>query len=130
MSPADLNKVLACIDRHGPNIEALKENLVELFGKKRSKLQTHGHPLLIYITTNYPYVAQLVQPTFDQCEALKKKYHHLLIIEKLEAMENRKTLLKDYQSLFLTLKNWCNMALKNGWTPPESTSSSNLKKYE
>ena len=71
--------------------------------------------MIKYIVENYPNVAKLRLPTAAQCEELKKSFHTTLIITTLEAMENTKTLNKDYMSSYLTLKKWCENAVRNGW---------------
>ena len=86
-----------------------------------------AHALLKYINKNYPTVAKLKPMTNDQCEFIKTTYNYNLIIEKLDAMENKKTLLKDYSQCFLTLKNWCKIAMDSGWVPKSSQSIGGFK---
>lgn len=83
--------------------------------KKDRQEQIESHPMIKYIVENYPNVAKLRLPTAAQCEELKKNFHTTLIITTLEAMENTKTLTKDYMSSYLTLKKWCENAVRNGW---------------
>jgi hypothetical protein len=67
------------------------------------------HKLIIHIKSNYPTVARLAQMTNKQAEELVATYKRESISKKLGAMENKKSLLKDYKSCFLTLKNWLDM---------------------
>lgn len=83
--------------------------------KKERQEQIESHPMIKYIVENYPNVAKLRLPTAAQCEELKKNFHTTLIVTTLEAMENTKTLTKDYMSSYLTLKKWCENAVRNGW---------------
>lgn len=48
-------------------------------------------------------------------EMLSSKYSKFLIAEKINEMEATKDLLKKYENFYLTLSNWCNMAMKRGW---------------
>jgi hypothetical protein len=83
--------------------------------KKDRQEQIESHPMIKYIVENYPNVAKLRLPTAAQCEELKKNFHTTLIVTTLEAMENTKTLTKDYMSSYLTLKKWCENAVRKGW---------------
>ena len=83
--------------------------------KKDRQEQIESHPMIKYIVENYPNVAQLRFPTAAQCEELKKMFGTDLLKSTLEAMENTKTLTKDYMSSYLTLKKWCENAVRNGW---------------
>lgn len=75
---------------------------------EKSKEDIYTHPLQKFIKDNYPNVSNLkLQITNKQCIDLKKKYSTELITQKLDAMENKKTLTKNYNSVSLTLNNWC-----------------------
>lgn len=66
------------------------------------------HPLQNYISKNFKNILKIRdQLTFQNCETLVKKFDKDLIVKKLEALENKKGCEKEYVSLFLTLKNWC-----------------------
>jgi hypothetical protein len=124
MNTSDLNKVLAIVegfrDTWGQTmcIDLMENKLINTFSKTRKGVIAHNHPLWLYIVKEFPNVAssKLEPPSFDQCEKLKRKYHHELIIEKLKGMENKGKL--DYKTIYYTLDNWCDMAVKNGWKPP------------
>lgn len=76
--------------------------------EEKSKVKEYTHPLQKYIFDNYPNISTLKhQITEKQCIQLKGKYSTQLITLKLDAMENKKTLNKDYNSVYLTLNNWC-----------------------
>ncbi len=75
------------------------------------------HDLQIYIKKWFPIVSSMdIQMSVKNCEQLLKDYPKLLIVEKLKAMENYKGLTKKYVNVYLTLNNWCAMALERGWT--------------
>lgn len=56
----------------------------------------------------YPRIAKMESPlTGQQYYNAVKEYGLELVIKKLDSMENKKTLLKDYVSANKTLLNWC-----------------------
>jgi len=82
---------------------------------KSEKIQI-THTLQKYIAENLKEVSRIPeQITADQCEKLIAKYPEELIYEKLLLMENKYGLAKNYQSVYLTLLNWCRMAIEDGW---------------
>lgn len=87
--------------------------------KKDRQEQIESHPMIKYIVENYPNVAKLKLPTAAQCEELKKNYGTDLIVSTLEAMENTKPLNKLYSNCYITLKKWCENAVRNGWDGKE-----------
>lgn len=94
----------------------VEANLVRRKEKPAETQIIPQHELQIAIIERYPNISKLNrQLSAEECEKLVDKYPKLLIKEKLMAMENRKTLTKDYDSVYLTLNNWCRMAMKDGW---------------
>ena len=72
-----------------------------------------AHPLQLFIFKGFPIVSKLqTQLTFEDCEALVKKFPKDLIVEKLEAMDNTSGIEKAKNSVNLTLKKWCEEDLK------------------
>ncbi len=63
-----------------------------------------GHPLQ-KIIKKYKRVANLKPPTDEQCQTLIDLYGEQKVIEKLEAMNNRKTI-TNYVFVYSTIKNW------------------------
>ena len=65
------------------------------------------HPLLDFISENCPRICKMErQLTKEEADSLRGTYHDLLIKRKLFAMENAENLGK-YNSVFLTLNDWC-----------------------
>lgn len=65
------------------------------------------HRVQTFIKENLNNVAKLKdQMTYDQAEKLIKEYGAEPLHDVLLAMENRKTLTKDYKSAYLTALNW------------------------
>ena len=72
--------------------------------KKRDQ---EKHYLQNLILEKFPNVASLKQQlSFDEACKIYSTYHPDLIIEKLEAMENKPDLKKKYSSVYLTIKGW------------------------
>ena len=73
-----------------------------------------AHPLQLFIFKNFPLVTKIhTQLTFENCEALADRFPKDLIVKKLEALENRKDQYKQYSSVYITLKSWCDDDLKD-----------------
>lgn len=74
-------------------------------------------PIFNFILDNCPRVSKLErQLTVDEEKSLRASFHDLLIKRKLFAMENKKNL-DQYNSVYLTLQDWCSndfVAQKNG----------------
>jgi hypothetical protein len=82
------------------NQQKIEEKPIEV------ETQTEIHTLRKIIEENYPRVSKLEkQLTDENCEELLSKYPQELIIAVIENMENSNHL-KNYKSVFLTLKNW------------------------
>jgi len=77
------------------------------------------HPLQKFIYENLKQVTKLGIPTEKELDTITSKYPQDLIIDKLCAMENKRDLLKKYNSTYLTLNNWC----KNGTDKGQSAGS-------
>lgn len=68
------------------------------------------HALQIYVRDNYPNVSSLkTQLTKEQCERLLGAYTKDAIKTKLDAMENKPNLKKNYLAVYNTLNNWLSM---------------------
>jgi len=67
------------------------------------------------LQTHCPHVCQMEQPlAYPQYQhLLTHGYTQELIRDTLEAMENHKRLLSDYNSAYLTLRSWMNLRLKH-----------------
>ena len=100
-------------------------------------------PLQNFIKSSFPNVCKLkTQLTAEESDKLEEKYLKELIAAKLEAMENKADLKKRYISVYLTLNNWCRMAVDRGeWKrlvftneikgqPPEMTQKQATKEYD
>jgi hypothetical protein len=107
----------------------LEDNNQSLIAKKENTVLPGGrqlHKLNDYIKQNYPTVFRLGQLTDEQCEFIIKTYPKDLIIDKLDAMENKKDLVKKYKSSFLTLKSWLKLGMENYKAKDQSRLSKNL----
>ena len=79
------------------------------------------HKLIIWLDKNCPTVQKMKEPiTNEQAEDLVIKYTKELIAETFTAMENKLTLLKDYKSANLTVRNWIKRAEKDKQTEPKN----------
>lgn len=68
-----------------------------------------------WVAMNAPQVGKLKSPfTIEQFSKLKEKYDSEDIMAVLTAMENKKTLLKEYNSAYLTCDNWLKIRIGNG----------------
>jgi len=75
------------------------------------------HPYLEKIKTDYPVLLKIDEPlTQAQAEKLEIDIGDSLVYEKMEAMANRKDLLKKYKSVNLTIRTWSKLNGKNGKT--------------
>ena len=111
----------------------LEDNNQSLIAKKENTVFPGGrqlHKLNDYIKQNYPTVFRLGQLTDEQCEFIIKTYPKDLIIDKLDAMENKKDLVKKYKSSFLTLKSWLKLGMENYKAKDQSRLSKNLSVLE
>jgi hypothetical protein len=107
------------LEDNNQSLEVKKENTVLPGGRQLHKLND-------YIKQNYPTVFRLGQLTDEQCEFIIKTYPKDLIIDKLDAMENKKDLVKKYKSSFLTLKSWLKLGMENYKAKDQSRLSKNL----
>lgn len=95
----------------GGSTPPLAQEEVEEKEEVEGEVKPDPHPLQLWIKENLKTVSQLRdQITFGECEKIIEAYGKNLVWQKLEAMENKKTLLKDYTSVYLTLNNWCRIA--------------------
>ena len=70
-------------------------------------------PLQIFIIDTYSNVTKLRdQLTKIESEKITEQFSKTLIKSKLDAMENKKSLVKDYLSVYLTLLKWCKMQVE------------------
>lgn len=85
----------------------------------KSKSEKTIHPLQSWISEELKNVSKLEQQlTTEECERLLGEYDGKLIKEVLEAMENKKDLIKKYKSVNLTLRNWIKIRLeRNNGSP-------------
>jgi len=89
----------------------IKERKVKENKVNESKVElTHKIQILVNSLKNVSKLKD--QLTFENCTELEKKYPYELIIEKLNAMENKVDLQKKYFSVYRTLDNWCKDSLK------------------
>jgi len=85
--------------------------------------------LMNHIKTNYPRVAQMTtQLSYKNAETLLSKHHPILINEVLTAMENTENLYK-YNSVSLTVNNWCNIRKGSGWKAPVKQQETETKSF-
>jgi len=87
-------------------------------GKEEEKDKGMGkdtvHPLQNWIKGNLPQVSKLdTQLTFAEATKLTQQNSLALVEEILEAMENKKDLLKKYKSVYRTVNQWIKLR-KNG----------------
>jgi len=74
---------------------------------------TSNNILLAFIINKYPILMKMAEPLTEvQADALLAEFDRDLIKETIQAMANKKSLLKDYVSTNLTLRNWMNRAAK------------------
>lgn len=84
-------------------------------GQKKEKIELH--PLQKYIKENLPRVSKLKkQLTYENCEALIKKYPKQKIKDTLLSMENYNKL--NYVSVYMTVLNWLKREEQRNPTPP------------
>lgn len=73
------------------------------------------HPYLEKIKSEYPILLKMDNPlTEKEAENLENDLGDELVYEKLEAMANRKGVLKDYTSVNLTIRTWSKFNKNNG----------------
>jgi len=70
------------------------------------KKEIIAHPLQAYVKNLIQVSKMKYQLTVDESDKLIKEYPREAIKEVLEAMDNKKTLLKDYLSVYKTANNW------------------------
>ena len=108
-------------DNKAPNKEVTKRQqrgnkevttIKEIKKEKNDKKEERNlHTLQKFITENCPNISKLkTQLTFENSEKLIENFSLELIYDKIDNMENLKDLTKKYNSVYLTLNNWC----KNG----------------
>lgn len=88
---------------------------------KQEHLFTEEHPMQKWIREKCPQVAKLNSPlTYEEAVRIKEDFPDTkVVIEIFTAMQNRKTLLKDYTSANLTFREWAKRREKS--LPPETT---------
>lgn len=73
------------------------------------------HPYLEKIKSEYPILLKMDNPLSEkEAEKLEKDLGDEVVYEKLEAMANRKGVLKDYTSVNLTIRSWSKFNKNNG----------------
>ena len=67
-----------------------------------------------YMKDKYPYIMKMDKPlTMEQAKTLKEDYGEEIVIDVFGAMNNKRTLLKDYRSAYETAINWCKRRLND-----------------
>lgn len=78
-----------------------------------------------WIQANAPQVAKLSSPfTEKQYATIRDEYDMKDVMDVLKAMENKKSLLKDYKSAYLTCDNWLKRRAENGQNRKKNGSES------
>lgn len=63
-----------------------------------------------WMAEHYPRIQQMEQPLlYKQFCRLRDTYDETLLRDKMDALENKRTMKRDYVSAYLTLNNWCKM---------------------
>lgn len=91
--------------------------------KTKEQALPPSHPLCLFILKDYPNVQKLPkQLTDDEAERLVLKFTKEDIKEVLDGMENKKDLLRKYQSVNLTIQSWMKLRKeKTGSLPKPNT---------
>jgi hypothetical protein len=89
-----------------------------VISKKEKKIEKkESHPMVKFVESNLPYIHKIKdQLTDEQADKLLNKYPRDLIREKLEALNNKKDCHKNYNSVYLTVNNWCKLSIKDKQT--------------
>ena len=67
-----------------------------------------------YMKNKYPYIMKMDKPlTMQQAKTLKEDYGEEIVLDVFGAMNNKRTLLKDYRSAYETAINWCKRRLND-----------------
>ena len=67
-----------------------------------------------YMKDKYPYIMKMDKPlTMEQAKTLKEDYGEEIVLDVFGAMNNKRTLLKDYRSAYETAINWCKRRLND-----------------
>jgi hypothetical protein len=123
-------------DTYNPVQEKRKQERNSLGNRKETAEQQRGNDINIENNTTYtpeqkskyeqfnqwlekyaPTVLKMKEPiTIEQYHKLQAKYHDQkdLLLKKLQAMDNKVTLLKEYKSAYKTLDNWMSHGPLNG----------------
>lgn len=109
------NDCNAIKERKGKDKER-KEN------KKKIELKNPNDSQFVidYIQNNLPNVGKMKRPlTLEEADKLVTDFSKQKVIEKLESMENKKTLNKDYAWTYTTCKNWLKREFGDRMPPNE-----------
>lgn len=87
--------------------------------KKNNKSESK-HPLNLWIENNCVFVGKLrIQMTTEQCEQIIAEFKNKkLIADTLLEMDNYKPLVRRYNSVYLTLRNWLKRNVDATDNPP------------
>lgn len=102
------------------NKNSIKKSVIEnpILNLEPELAEIKIHWIQEFISKNCPNVGKMkTQLAFVQAEQLAKTHKREVIVEVLEAMENKKTLLADYTSVYLTANAWC----KRHFNKPDAT---------